>query len=118
MLLDQTLKADMVLQPEDVSMELVNDMQKLEPFGCDNPRPLVEVAVTPTNLRRMGAKNQFTKFTGVLDDGREVQCVIFRDAESYDELLQKGGKISIIGTLGAQTWNGRAYLQITVMGVK
>ncbi|MBR3786536.1 MAG: single-stranded-DNA-specific exonuclease RecJ [Firmicutes bacterium] len=117
-LLEQELKADMVLQPEDVSMDLVNDMQKLEPFGCDNPRPLVEVEVTPVNLRRMGARNQFTKFTGVLADGREVQCVIFRNAESYDAVLQKGGKISIIGTLGAQTWNGRAYLQITVMGVK
>lgn len=117
-LLEQKLEADMILQPEDVCMELVNDMQKLEPFGCDNPRPLVQVDVVPTALRRMGAKNQFTKFTGVLDDGREVQCVIFQKAETYDELLQKGGKISIIGTLGAQTWNGRVTLQITVMGVK
>ncbi len=117
-LLQQELKADLILQPEDVSLELVHDMQKLEPFGCDNPRPLVEVEVTPTNIRRMGAKDQFTKFTGILGDGREVQCVIFRNAESYDARLQKGGKISIIGTLGAQSWNGRVTLQITVMGAK
>lgn len=117
-LLDQELKADIVLQPEDVSMELVTDMQKLEPFGCDNPRPLIEVEVVPTNLRRMGAKGQFTKFIGVLGDGREVQCVIFRDAERYDALLQKGSKISIIGTLGTQSWNGRVTLQITVLGAK
>lgn len=117
-LLEQELKADIVLQPEDVSMELVTDMQKLEPFGCDNPRPLVELEVVPTNLRRMGAKGQFTKFIGVLGDGREVQCVIFRDAERYDALLQKGSKISIIGTLGTQSWNGRVTLQITVLGAK
>lgn len=117
-LLEQELKADMVLQPEDVSMELIHDMQKLEPFGCDNPRPLVEVEVTPVNLRRMGAKNQFTRFTGVLGDGREISCVIFQNAQSYDALLQKGCKISIIGTLGAQSWNGRVTLQITVMGAK
>jgi len=117
-LLEQELKADLILQPEDVSMELVNDMQKLEPFGCDNPRPLVEVEVKPINLRRMGAKNQFTRFTGILGDGREVSCVIFQKAETYDALLQKGGKISIIGTLGAQSWNGRVTLQITVMGAK
>ena len=66
----------------------------------------------------MGAKNQFSKFTGVLADGKEVQCVIFQKAESYDALLQRGGKISIIGTLGAQSWNGRVTLQITVMGAK
>lgn len=117
-LLDQELEADMVLQPEDLSMELVRDMQKLEPFGCDNPRPLIEVEVVPANVRKMGAKNQFTRFVGVLGDGREIPCVIFRNAESYDARLQKGEKISIIGTLGAQSWNGRVTLQITVLGAK
>jgi len=117
-LMKQELKADLVLQAEEVTMEMVQDLEKLEPFGCDNPRPLVEVEVVPSNLRRMGAKQQFSKFTGILADGREVQCVIFRNAEKYDAWLQKGEKISIIGTLGVQSWNGRAYLQITVMGVK
>ena len=117
-LLVPVLEADMILDAEDVSMELVRDIQRLEPFGCDNPRPLVQVDVVPANLRRMGARNQFTRFTGILNDGREVQCVIFQNAESYDARLQNGGKISIIGSLGTQSWNGRTYLQITVMGAK
>ena len=117
-LLTPVLEADMVLDAEDVSLKLMEDIQRLEPFGCDNPRPLVQVEVVPTGLRRMGAKSQFTKFTGILNDGRELQCVIFQNAESYDALLQKGQKISIIGTLGTQSWNGRTYLQITVMGAK
>ena len=117
-LLTPVLEADMVLDAEDVSLKLVEDIQRLEPFGCDNPRPLVQVEVVPTGLRRMGAQNQFTRFTGILNDGRELQCVIFQNAQSYDELLQKGQKISIIGTLGTQNWNGRTYLQITVMGAK
>ncbi len=117
-LLTPVLEADMLLEAEDVSLKLVEDIQRLEPFGCDNPRPLVQVEVVPTGLRRMGAQNQFTKFTGILNDGKELQCVIFQNAESYDALLQKGQKISIIGTLGTQSWNGRTYLQITVMGAK
>lgn len=117
-LLDESLKADMVLAAEDVNLALVEDMKKLEPFGCDNPRPLVEVNVRPTGLRRMGAQGQYTKFNGVLSDGREVQCVIFKNAAEYDELLQKGENISIIGSLNSQTWNGREYLQITVLGAK
>ena len=117
-ILDESLKADMVLDAEDVCLALVEDMKKLEPFGCDNPRPLVEVQVRPTNLRRMGAQGQYTKFNGVLSDGREVQCVIFKNAAEYDELLQKGENISIIGSLNSQTWNGREYLQLTVMGAK
>lgn len=117
-LLDESLKADMVLGAEDVCLQLVEDIKRLEPFGCDNPKPLVEVSVRPTNLRRMGAQNQFTKFSGILENGRELQCVIFRNAEEYDEILQKGENLSIIGTLGSQSWNGREYLQLTVMGAK
>ncbi len=117
-LLDWSMTADMILEPEDVSMELVRDMKKLEPFGCDNPRPLVQVEVRPANVRRMGAQNQFMKFVGILNDGREIQCVIFRNPEEYEEMLQNGEKVSIIGTLNTQNWNGREYLQITVMGAK
>ncbi|MBR5316196.1 MAG: single-stranded-DNA-specific exonuclease RecJ [Firmicutes bacterium] len=115
-LLDEILHADMVLSAEDVSLALVEDMKKLEPFGCDNPRPTVEVEVRPTAIRKMGAQSQFTKFNGILDDGREVQCVIFKNAAEYDEMLQSGEAIRVIGTLGSQSWNGREYLQITVMG--
>jgi len=117
-ILDESLKADMILEAEDVCLALVEDLKKLEPFGCDNPRPLVEVKVRPTNLRRMGAQGQYTKFNGILSDGREVQCVIFKNAAEYDELLQKGENISIIGSLNSQTWNGREYLQLTVLGAK
>lgn len=117
-ILEESLKADMILEAEDLSLALVEDIRRLEPFGCDNPRPLVEVRVRPAGVRRMGTEGQFTRFNGVLSDGREVQCVIFRNAAEYDELLQKGEFISIIGSLNSQTWNGREYLQITVMGAK
>lgn len=117
-LLDESIKADMILEAEDVCLELVEDIKRLEPFGCDNPRPLVQVKVRPTGLRKMGAQNQYTRFNGILTDGREIQCVIFKHAEEYDELLQKGENISIIGTLNSQAWNGREYLQITVLGAE
>lgn len=117
-LFKQKLEADLVLSAEDVSLELIEELKQLEPFGCDNPQPLVQVSVVPNALRRMGNKGQYTKFNGRLDDGRELQCVIFKDASEYDEILQKNKKISIIGTLGSQSWNGRQYMQITVLGAE
>ena len=117
-LFKQQLEADLVLSAEDVNLELIEELKQLEPFGCDNPQPLVQVSVVPNALRRIGNKGQYTKFNGRLDDGRELQCVIFKDASEYDEILQKNKKISIIGTLGSQSWNGRQYMQITVLGAE
>lgn len=117
-LFKQKLTADMILSASDVNLELIEEMKLLEPFGCENPQPLVQVSLVPEALRRMGASGQYTKFNGRLDDGRELQCVIFKDASEYDEILQRNQKISIIGTLGCQSWNGRQYMQITVLGAE
>ena len=117
-LFNQRRKADMILSAADVNLELIEEMKLLEPFGCDNPQPLVQVSLVPEALRRMGTNGQYTKFNGRLDDGRELQCVIFKDASEYDEILQRNQKISIIGTLGCQSWNGRQYMQITVLGAE
>lgn len=117
-LFDLRLEADMDLDAEDVKLELAEQIRMLEPFGCANPQPLVRIHLRPQSMRRIGSQGQYTKFTGVLDDGRELACVIFKDAGTYDDILQAGRPISMIGTLGSQTWNGRTYLQFTVSGAE
>ena len=111
-------EAELELSTEDVCRELAEEINRLEPFGRENPQPLVQVRVRPVSVRTMGSQGQYIRFSGVLDDGREIPCVIFKDAHEYDEILQRGQKISIIGTLGLQSWNGRQYLQINVSGVE
>lgn len=117
-LFDAKLMADMDLAAEDVKLELAEQLRLLEPFGCANPRPLVRIRLLPKSMRRMGNKGQYTRFTGVLDDGREMACVIFKDAETYDDILQAGRPAVMTGTLSSQTWNGKTYLQFTVSGAE
>ncbi len=117
-LFNKKMEADLKVSASEVSVKLVEEMQLLEPFGCRNPRPLVQLAAKPASLQRMGIRGQYTRFTGILDNGKELPCVIFKDASEYDEILQSGKKISIIGTLGIQTWNEKRYLQLQVSGAE
>ena len=117
-LADGRIQADLHLEAGDVNLQLVEELRKLEPFGCENPQPLVSIRLRPASIRKMGSQNQYTKFVGVLKDGREIQCVIFKEAESYDELLQKGQPLTVIGNLESQAWNGKQYLQITVQSIE
>ncbi len=112
------VQADLHLEAVDVNLQLVSELRKLEPFGCENPQPLISVKLRPASMKKMGNQNQYTKFIGVLSDGREIQCVIFKDAASYDELLQRGRPLTVIGTLESQAWNGKQYLQITVQDIE
>lgn len=117
-LFETKLAADLDLAAEDVKLELAEQLRLLEPFGCANPQPQVRIRVRPQSVRRMGSQGQYTRFAGVLDDGRELTCVIFKDAETYDDILQAGRPVSLIGALNCQTWNGKTYLQLTVSGAE
>lgn len=114
---DKCVEAEMSLAAEDISLQLASHIESFAPFGCANPRPVIKVTATPSSVSKMGSEGQYTRFTANLDDGKEIKCVIFTGAASYDRLLQKSEKISIIGTLEQQIWNGREYLQINVLNI-
>ncbi|MGF6375803.1 single-stranded-DNA-specific exonuclease [Clostridiales Family XIII bacterium PM5-7] len=117
-LFDQRTQADLFLSGPDVCLELIEEINKLEPFGCDNEQPKIHLDVMPRMMQKMGSEKQFTKFVGILSDGSQLPCVIFNQADQYDELLQKNEKVSIIGALSSQTWNGKTNLQFTVQNVE
>lgn len=117
-LLEEKTEADLRLSAEDVSLQLVTDLARLEPFGCGNLQPVVSLSMRASGMRRIGSKSQYTKFTGILENGRELSCIIFKNASAYDEILQRGKPFHPIGTLSSQTWNGRQYLQLTVLGIE
>lgn len=113
-----SITPDLDLEACDVNMETAAQLRLLEPFGCANPQPLVRIAMRPSAVRRMGNQGQYTRFNGILEDGRELQCVIFRDAHEYDEILQREEFIRVTGTLASQAWNGKQYLQMTVLNAQ
>ncbi|MDD6042883.1 MAG: single-stranded-DNA-specific exonuclease RecJ [Eubacteriaceae bacterium] len=117
-LLTEKAEADLFLDAEDITVELAKEIALMEPFGTDNPKPLFAFRCRPENIRRMGNKGQYTKFTAILDNGRPLSCVVFKNAAQYDDVLQRGDYVSIIGTLECQTWNGKTYLQSTVMEIE
>lgn len=113
---ERKLSAELTLSAEEVTTELAENFELLEPCGCDNPAPQVRVFLYPKGIKKMGSSGQYTRFTGVLDDGRELSCVIFKDVEEYDELLSGGRRLQVVGALKVQTWNNRKYLQMNVLG--
>lgn len=112
------IKADLFLEPDDVNMELVEQLELLEPCGAENPQPLVGIKVFPKDLCKMGKEGQFRKFIGVMENGKTISCIIFNRASEYDDILQNDSIVSIIGSLGYNSWNGRRHLQLTVETVE
>ncbi len=109
-----TLVADEALDAEDVCYEFVQDLKRLEPFGCENAYPAFSLEVVPRYVNRY---EQRIKFAGILNNGNRINCILFRGNDAYYEILQRGEKISIIGVLEINEFNGQSSLQFIVNGI-
>ena len=114
-------KAEIEMNPEDISKDFVVQQKLLEPFGKDNEEPIVGVELIPRDVARMG-DGRFLRFNGTLSDGNQIRGVDFRKADEHEALLSRAAedkrKIKVIGTLDIQSWNDREYIQINLKAIE
>ncbi len=107
--------------------ELADELELLEPFGVDNPKPLfAQKELLFLSGVRMGANKTCARYTVRTPDGAVRQLVYFGDLERFGafldekygtgsgEALYAGGvqfKLSVVYQLGKNTYRGQTQLQ-------
>lgn len=85
---EETVHIDIALPLSWVTRELIAELDKLEPFGAGNPRPLF--ARTRIGLRRgriLGKTGQVGKFTVADESGQSYEMIYFGDVEAFNRFL-------------------------------
>lgn len=105
---------DMVLKPSDITVDLAKELRKLAPFGEGNPAPkfLIRNAVMK-NVNYMGKEGNHARFY-VNDKNSYLNCVFFRRALDYKDILQSGQPHDLIGAVSYQIWNEQERVQFIV----
>lgn len=140
--LRQALNADCALTPEDyiprihidvpmpvsyASLELARELERLEPYGVGNPKPLfAQKGLRLIGGRRIGAKQQFARLT-VEAEGIRREMMFFGDLEDFcgrleekhgpgsaERLFTSGGDYEMAAAyqLGINHYRGREELQL------
>ncbi len=94
---------------------LLREIDRLEPFGAQNPRPKflaggLEVVGEP---KRIGNGERHLSFR-VKQHGESIRAVAFGMAERLDELMSAGGRCSLVFTPHINEWNDRRTVEIEV----
>ena len=121
---DNTLKADFVLDVESVTIALIDEISKLEPYGNGNPEPkfIIENARI-VNLKEFGNKHLGIYISSnklIKSSGKAIKCIFFNALNSEIGEKIKAAKmkeVCILGKIKRNIWQGNESAEIIVEDV-
>lgn len=112
--LQPSLKVDLELHPDDVDVNLVNEINRLEPFGASNPSPtFVLKNVCLKQKKLMGANKDHLKLT-VQAGERTIDCIRWSQG---DIALAPGDYLDIAFSPQINEFQGNISIQLILKDV-
>lgn len=104
-------RADLVCSLAHATLDAVDQLARLEPFGNANPTPRVVLhGLTVRDARTLGKENTHLKLT-LEQDGRAIEAIGF-GMGADQERLAPGMRIDLLGELSVNEWRGARKVQL------
>lgn len=109
------IRIDAEIPLSSLTLGLVNDLSKLEPYGAENPKPIflagdLQIVGEP---KKMGAGERHLGLR-VKQGTTTMRAVAFGMADRVDELMSDSGRCSLVFTPNINEWNGYRNVELTV----
>ncbi|MFH1284535.1 MAG: single-stranded-DNA-specific exonuclease RecJ [Candidatus Peregrinibacteria bacterium] len=109
-----TLKIDCALDPQEASFEFISEMEKLKPYGVENPKPTFLLkGIEPHFVDLVGREQNHLKFS-VEFNKKNIGVIAFHMGK-FADALRTHKKIDIVCHLERHSWNSRENLQFQAL---
>ncbi len=116
LLLVPTLNVDADVPLEQLSWDLHNQLEQLQPFGFGNPEPtFVSRRVRVMHARAVGSEGRHLKLYIADELGKSWDAIAFRQGYWEDRLP---AWVDLVYVLESNEWNGRTNLQLNVQDIR
>lgn len=111
--LTEEIVVDERLTIAESSVESIEELQKLAPFGTDNPKPVFLFEnVKAQDVRRIGGDNAHLKLK-IMDEAASLDVIGFQFGPVAAE-IGADAELSIVGQLSINEWNGLRKPQLMI----
>ncbi|KAB7667301.1 single-stranded-DNA-specific exonuclease RecJ [Bacillus sp. B1-b2] len=101
----------------EISLDSIEDLQKLAPFGVDNVKPKIVInQLELENMRKIGANNNHLKLQ-LKQAEHLLDGIGFGLGELHDHIAPTA-KVSVLGQLSINEWNNRKKAQIFIQDLQ
>ncbi|ONI41666.1 single-stranded-DNA-specific exonuclease RecJ [Candidatus Epulonipiscium fishelsonii] len=111
-----TLNIDMEIALSKISLDLCDRIEKLEPFGKDNPTPIFKLTSTVYNITTIGQEKSHLKFS-LKKEGNPISGVGFGKSYALN-YLEEEEEIMIAGEIAKNEWKGMCSIQVRIKDIK
>ena len=102
-----------------VTEEVTEQLQLLEPFGKDNPKPVfADKNLTIVRKNIIGKNRNVLKMILQTANGRRLEAVKFHVTQEEADNMKTGDIISIVYYPDINTFNGNSTLQMIISEIK
>jgi single-stranded-DNA-specific exonuclease len=111
----ESVEIDALLQPRAANRALLDDFQRLAPFGPGNPEPMFALSqVRPDRVSAL--KGGHVRMDLVGPTGDRIKAISWRSAETPlgQRLLAGGGALDVVGKLKPDDYMGRNGVQLEI----
>lgn len=106
-------KSIVSLQASDVTEKIFNEMQIFQPFGQENPEPLLSIK----NAKVIGLKpmsdGQHARFQ-ILGASPKIKFIIWNRASEFESFLSKSSSVDLFGFIEENFYNNSTTIQFVV----
>ncbi|WP_227940176.1 single-stranded-DNA-specific exonuclease RecJ [Alkalihalobacillus deserti] len=107
---------DLVASVDDCSVNVIKQLELLAPFGVSNPTPKVLIEdVHLEQMRKIGSESNHLK-VGFTQNGTSLDGIGFHLGYLSEEITAQA-KVSAVGTLSINEWNGHVKPQLMIEDV-
>lgn len=111
------LEVDIPLTLEEIDIEAIEDVRKLAPFGTSFAKPTFAIEeASIQSMRKIGANEDHIKLQ-ITFNNQELDAIGFHKGYLANELTY-GTKVSFVGDLQINEWNGRKKPQLMLQDVR
>lgn len=112
--LTSILEIDCEIKNSEINFDILNEIQKLAPFGVANQRPSFLLRnVEPLFVQQVGKGGDHLKFNLNIN-GSNFNVIAFRMGSHIDD-IRRHRKLDIVFNLENNTWNNRSSLQLQAL---
>lgn len=115
---EKTLDIDAELSLSQIDWDFYQMLQKFEPFGEGNPRPLfMSRGLQVISAEAIGSEGKHLRLTVNPEDSKIWKLIGFRFGD-WAKQLRMGDLVDIVYEIGVNEWNGRRELQLKIEDLK